>query len=98
MRKIEQAMLAAIKQGKNWSQGNTYVEFNAAKDKCSIFLHSNHIATIIPDNNGGLAVYTDTNTLLYWPTPTTKSRLRALGVNLTTKKGKLFIDGVEVTA
>ena len=35
-------------------------------------------------------------TLSAWPTVTTKSRLRALGVNVTTRKGITYVDNKEV--
>ena len=69
MRKIEQQMNLAVKQGKNWTSGNTSVMTDS--DNISrVYLHGNHIATIDGDSvtlyDGG------------WQSNTTKSRLNAL--------------------
>lgn len=71
MRQIEQAMCAAVKAQKNWSESNTRVEnFNG---EVTVFLHGNAIFRIID----GVKYWTFAG----WPTQTTKSRLRALGVD-----------------
>jgi len=88
MRTIESKMLAAIENGKaDWSLDNTRVM--AIVGGFEVQLHGNRIATV--DEYGSVKV--DVCTLNRWPTNTTKSRLRALGVNLTQKKGVLYIDG-----
>lgn len=88
MRTIESKMLAAIENGKaDWSLDNTRVM--AIVGGFEVQLHGNRIATV--DEYGSVKV--DVNTLNRWPTNTTKSRLRALGVNLTQKKGILYLDG-----
>jgi hypothetical protein len=88
MRKLEQAMIAAINARKNWAGGNTSVrvidDLNSA-----VFLHGNHIADY---NSGNGFVMVNTDTLRRWPTPTTKSRLRALGANVYTKSGTVYLD------
>jgi len=71
MRKIEQAMCEAIKSRTNWRSDNTRVEnFNG---EVTVFLHGNAIFRIID----GVKYWTFAG----WPTHTTKSRLRALGVD-----------------
>ena len=88
MRKIEQQMVNAIKQGKPFSSGNTTVTIDA--NTAHVFLHGNHIASVV---NGNVMVNTDT--LMEYPTRTTKSRLRALGVKVTaaSKKNANFLNG-----
>lgn len=90
MRKIEKFMLAAIEHHVPWSMNNTKVsiDFNTAH----VFLHGNHIASVV---NGGTPIV-NLDTLRRYPTPTTKSRLRALGVDVYTKKGITFVNGEEV--
>jgi hypothetical protein len=96
MRKIEQQMVSAITNiqhnsaSKGWSNGNTIV--TNAGDRAKVFLHGNHIADVF--NTGVLDV--NTNTLARWPTPTTKSRLRALGANVATRKGVTYLNDVAV--
>ena len=88
MRTIESKMLAAIQNGKaDWSLDNTRIM--AIVGGFEVQLHGNRIATV--DEYGSVKV--DVNTLKRWPTNTTKSRLRALGVNLSTKAGVIVIDG-----
>jgi hypothetical protein len=76
MRLIEREMLDAINRGVNWSKDNTRVE--VAGSLVHVYLHNHHIATVI---RGSDMVEVNKNTLYHWPTVTTKSRLRALGVN-----------------
>lgn len=88
MRTIESKMLAAIQNGKaDWSLDNTRIM--AIVGGFEVQLHGNRIATV--DEYGSVKV--DVNTLKRWPTNTTKSRLRALGVNLSTKAGVIVVDG-----
>ena len=96
MRKIELDMLRAIGASVAWSKDNTRVEPTDADGMlaCRVFLHGNHIAdTLQIDRHGRLQVFPNRDTLAQWPTPTTKSRLRALGVNVTQKAGAVAIDG-----
>lgn len=87
MRKIETEMLSAVIANKEWSKDNTQVTPHAAG--CTVFLHGNIIADIDADGRA----WANRATLADWPTPTTKSRLRALGVNLTQSRGVISIDG-----
>ena len=89
MRKIEKFMLAAIEHHVPWSMNNTQVSIDA--NTAHVFLHGNHIASVVNDN-----VMVNKDTLRLFPTPTTKSRLRALGVDVYTKKGVTYLNGEEV--
>lgn len=91
MRKIEQEMWNAINQGYDWCKDNTQVTHEG--DTANVYLHGHHIA-IVHSFTGALVV--NAQTLAKWPTNTTKSRLRALGANVTTKKGVTYLDGEEV--
>ena len=68
MRKIEQQMIAAIRDGKDWKNANT--EVITISDVSWVYLHGNHIATVYEDSvevfDGG------------WQSSTTKSRLNAI--------------------
>ena len=89
MRVIEKEMLEAIKHGRDWSKDNTRVEFAESTGGSDVFLHGHHIATV--QRNGLTLVVT--KTLLNWPTRTTMSRLRALGVDVCTRKGEVLLAG-----
>jgi hypothetical protein len=97
MRKIEQQMLKAIKECKPFRLDNTEVIIHASHPASSktieVKLHGNSIA-IISGADNYLTVNLDT--LRRWPTMTTRSRLRALGANLVSKKGVLYLNGKEV--
>jgi hypothetical protein len=88
MRKIEREMIAAVNARKAWHLDNTATkpidEINVA-----IYLHGNHIADV---NSRTGFVMVNSDTLRRWPTPTTKSRLRALGANVTTKRGVTYLN------
>ena len=84
MRKIEQAMVKAIHGVSFWKCGNTEVHPSG-----DVYLHGNHIASVVKDGSIKVNEYT----LARWPSNTTKSRLRALGVNVTTKNGIIYLDG-----
>lgn len=93
MRSIEKEMIAAIQSKQNWIKSNTYITYNDKTDMTSVYLFSNHIGDYSHNQEKFI---TDLHTLENWPTPTTKSRLRALGVNLTQNKGKVYIDNIFV--
>ena len=88
MRKIEKQMIAAIDENKTFGSDNTLVK-NVGQNHASVYLHHQHIADVI---NGTVLV--NVATLRNYPTNTTKSRLRALGAHLVSKKGQLFLDDV----
>jgi hypothetical protein len=90
MRKLESDMLAAIKAGRNWQSGNTQITH---QPNPSIYLHGNRIAFTCPEYDG---LRCDTWVFKNWPTRTTVSRLRALGINACVCKGVPMIDGKPV--
>lgn len=95
MRKIEILMILAVKKGLSWDKSNTSVVVGEGGGS-EVFLHSNHIATVYPHerdsaNQRGWRVVVNEATLLEWPTPTTKSRLRALGIDVYTKNHAVYI-------
>ncbi len=92
MRQIEREMLRAINGRETKTLGNTFVRFDDHFNLSAILLHGNHIADVW-HYHGSLRVEPNRDTLAQWPTPTTKSRLRALGVNVTQKAGAVAIDG-----
>ena len=92
MRKIEKDMIKAIMNEQNWSNSNTMVAI--VDGDAYVYLHGHHIATVkdcLP-----LELEVNRDTLAKWPTVTTKSRLRALGANVTTKNWVTYLDGVAV--
>ena len=89
MRVIEKEMLEAIKHGRDWSKDNTRVEQARSTGGCDVFLHGHHIASV--QRNGLTLVMR--HTLRQWPTRTTMSRLRALGVSVYTHKGEVVLHG-----
>ena len=88
MRKTEERMLNALRENKSVSLANTYVSVNG--EEKAVYLHSNKIALF---TCGKLYV-----SLCGWNTTTTRSRLRALGVNITTKQGTPYIGGKSVSS
>ena len=92
MRKIEQQMVSAILNRKSWQSDNTAVTIRN-ESSVSVFLHGNHIADI--DCPTGF-VLVNKDTLCRWSTPTTKSRLRALGVDVSTRKGITYLNNEPV--
>jgi len=91
MRKIEQMMLIGVYSKANFSLGNTTVHYNDATNMSCIRLHGNLIATYCHDLekvNPSLGMFRD------WPTRTTASRLRALGVDASIRNFEATIDGV----
>jgi hypothetical protein len=89
MRLIEKEMLEAIEDGRYWWKDNTRVTPVESTGGADVFLHGHHIATV--DWRGGVIVMT--STLRKWPTRTTMSRLRALGVDVCTRKGEVLLAG-----
>jgi hypothetical protein len=91
MRKIEEQMWEAINSLKNWQGGNTAVVHTGSCAR--VFLHGHHIAYV---NTMTGKVFANKTTLAAYPTNTTKSRLRALGVDVYTKNGITYLDGEEI--
>lgn len=93
MRKIEQDMLAAIRDRRDWHGGNTEVVHDKSGRITDVFLHGNHIAAIVHCKRRFVSVVTPNRTTVRaYPTRTTISRLRALGVNAYVRGGLPFID------
>lgn len=99
MRQIEKQMIQAIRTKRDWKSGNTEVvhvrDTRHGINYADIYLHGNHIATATPDT-WDTAPFANPNrdTFRYWPTATTRSRLRALGVNASIKNGQAMLDGM----
>ena len=72
MRKIEQQMNRAIVNRNNWSNSNTFVEYNSFTDCSTIVLHRTAIA-VYDHKNQALKLNTGG-----WYSVTTKSRLNAI--------------------
>ena len=87
MRKIEQQMVKALNNGDNWCLANTQV-ISDGEGLSWVYLHGNMIALSVDG-----IIEPIRETLLNWPTRTTMSRLRALGVDVCTRKGDVYLDG-----
>ena len=98
MRKIERDMWAAVCNRKDWKSRNTavYIEYagNPHGPRAEVYLHGNHIADYWYQDQ---SLDVDVRTLARWPTPTTKSRLRALGADVETRKGQTLLNGEPLT-
>lgn len=85
-------MLHAIDNRKRWQSGNTLV-IPLDDANLGVFLHMNNIADI----NALTGVVTvHISMLRRYPTNTTKSRLRALGANVATRKGVTYLNNVAI--
>lgn len=93
MRKIEQQMVNAIKAGVDWYKDNTQVLGRGAGIS-PVYLHGHHLGNY-HHNIGQFSV--NLETLKAYPTNTTKSRLRALGVNVYTRKGVTYLNDKPLT-
>jgi hypothetical protein len=95
MRQIETDMLEAIKHGQDWRKDNTRVDIYSSYRSyfADIYLHGNHIAEIICRMGCDDKVKPNVDTLKAYPTRTTMSRLRALGVDVCTRKGAVLLNG-----
>ena len=98
MRVIEKEMLEAIKHGRDWSKDNTRVEIDAGYRTyfADVYLHGNHIAEVICRIGSRDRVKPNIETLRNYPTRTTLSRLRVLGVDVRIRKGKVILDGIRL--
>ena len=101
MRKIETLMLSTIHRKESKSFANTTVQYlcelsepmHSRIEHAKIFLHGHHIATY---NYGSAVMCHNPVTLAQYPTRTTKSRLRALGINVYTKNWTTYVNGKAV--
>ena len=91
MRKIEKQMIEAIRSGNNWKSANTEVRFSdiGFGNYASVYLHGHNIATVYSAD----CTLPNRQTFRDWPTATTRSRLRALGVDASIKNFQACIDG-----
>lgn len=97
MRKIEQQIWNLIKSKKSGTIDNSRVEYlpelneqmHSRIEYAKVYLHGHHIASYSYSHS---RVDYNPVTLASWPTNTTKSRLRALGVNVYTKRGKTYVN------
>lgn len=89
MRVIEQKMLQALSEGKSFKCGNTEVDYDNKGNKF-VLLHGNCIYAVV----NGVASFS----LAGWDTVTTKSRLRALGVDIRTRNYTTFYNGVAINS
>lgn len=95
MRKIEEkmnqhirAMLAnPVKYEQRTIGGHMVLVYEP--DYVGVYLHGNHIASVYP----GFRVEPNETTFRHWPTATTRSRLRALGVDAYIKDFTPYING-----
>ena len=78
MRKIEQQMNRAIVNRNNWSNSNTFVEYNESTNCSTVVLHRTAIA-VYDHNTQALKLHTGG-----WYSVTTKSRLNAILSELIT--------------
>ena len=95
MRLIEKEMLEAIKHGRDWSKDNTRVEVSSGYRTyfADVYLHDNLIAEVWCRMGCDDVVKVNADVVLDWPTRTTMSRLRALGVDVCTRKGEVLLNG-----
>ena len=97
MRKIEREMMGAILNKRSWCKDNTSVVYeceldeptHARLEQAKVYLRGNHVATWLYQDG---TVHANIATLYNWPTPTTKSRLRALGVKVYTKNNVHYLN------
>lgn len=80
MRKIEEAMIRAVKARSSWGQSNTQVIVSSASDHdlIRVYLHGNLICDLHVYQSWFLVRFDHCG----WLTPTTKSRLNALAHHL----------------
>lgn len=93
MNNIEKKMLDSICAGQGFCSGNTAVVWNETKKAFYVSLHGN---TIARGEIRGVSPFVTAVNLCGWNSQTTRSRLRALGVNITTKKGVPYIGKNEI--
>lgn len=90
MREIEHSMWFAIRRKYNWEKGNTAVVYDPSSEKSGVFLFDNHIGNY---NHILQEFETNIDTLESYPSKTTMSRLRALGVDVHRNCNVLYLHG-----
>ena len=93
MRVIERNMLDAIETKVNWVCDNTEVEYHPRANTSTVYLFGNVIAWYL---HGCGSTIPSHMTLAEHPTATTKSRLRAMGVDVMTNMGTTYLNGEAV--
>ena len=88
MRKIEKNMVQAVRSGRNFRSGNTVVTVGETGVK--VYLHGNCIFAIYQ----GVKRFT----LAGWNSVTTRSRLNALGVNVSQKSWAPIYKGAVISS
>lgn len=83
---IDRDCARAFRDGRNFKRTNTWV-FIDQHNESNLLLWGNRIAWT-SDNRTKLNI-----NQCGWDTPTTNNRLRALGVDIWHKRGKLYING-----
>jgi hypothetical protein len=89
MREIEKKMVAAVRNGRNFNGNNTQVK-SLSNGNIYVYLFDNCIYKIV---NG-----TPKFNLCGWNSATTRSRLNALGVNVTSKNFTPYYNGEPISA
>jgi hypothetical protein len=85
MRKIESQMVEAISERRNWKNGNT--EVRKSIKGMVVRLFGNEIAYVRGGN-----IHLNMPTIREYPTATTKSRLKAMGVDIYSRNNETYID------
>lgn len=95
MRTIEQNMVHAFNARKNWKSGNTEVRVSTEGGATTVvvLLHGNEI---FEESHNLQGLFVRYFTLHGWDTPTTRSRLRALGLEVYRSKGVTMYKGDEI--
>jgi len=94
MRTIETKMLEAIINKTDWQLDNTSVKYNAETDTSRVHLFYNHICSYHHRKDN--APRANKTVFAKYPTRTTVSRLRALGIDARIKNKQPTINGVVI--
>lgn len=96
MRRIEENMLSAVRNGRNFRNGNTEVKVTKEDGEqiTRVLLHGNCIFEQVQNISG---LYEKYFNLCGWNTPTTRSRLNALGVNVRQKNYEAVYNGQPIS-
>ena len=89
MRQIEKEMLRAVEKRANWHNANT--ETRIVGGVLHVTLHGNCIARFFENGEKYF-------TLAGWNTPTTRSRLNALGVGVSCRNFEPYANGKKIDA
>jgi hypothetical protein len=90
MNKIEIKMYEAIDNKQDMEEGNTVVFYSHEHRASGVFLHDHNLGNFMHDTR---KFVTNIDTLREYPTKTTLSRLRALGVEVERYNNSLWLDG-----